>query len=163
MFYTRLRVMSDLLVRDTPVPLTVGGDERPARAELRRQIGRLEHQLSRLVVEAFPRLEIDAGVAAASAVPRALGLGELERVRDELAERVGEARVTLAERDELETRNRELLERMLAAPSEFKWLRISRAEVGEPGCGTWHSRPSLGLLGMLMGWWRVKVSSGCPL
>jgi hypothetical protein len=155
--------MSDLLVRDSPVPLTSGGDERLARAELRRQIGRLEYQLSQLVARAFPRLEIDAGVRGVSTTPRLLGLGELERVRDELAERTGEARLALAERAELETRNRELLERMLDAPAEFKWLRISRAEVGEPGCGTWHSRPRLGLLGMLMGWWRVKVSSGCPL
>ena len=52
---------------------------------------------------------------------------------------------------------------MLAAPADYKWLRISRADVGEPGCGHWHSRPRLGPLGMLMGWWRVKVSSGCPL
>ena len=52
-----------------PFPLTVGGDERLARAELRRQIGRLEHQLSRLVAEAFPRVEIDAGVAAVAAEP----------------------------------------------------------------------------------------------
>ena len=52
---------------------------------------------------------------------------------------------------------------MLAAPEKHKWLRISRADVGEPGCGHWHSRPRLGPLGMLMGWWRVKVSSGCPL
>jgi len=155
--------MSGLLVRDTPVTLTFEGDERLARAELRRQIGRLEHQLSQLVARAFPRFEIDARVGGISPTPRVLGLGELERVRDELAERIGEARVAVAERAELETRNRELLERMLDAPAEFKWLRISRAEVGEPGCGTWHSRPRFGMLGMLMGWWRVKVSSGCPL
>jgi hypothetical protein len=24
-------------------------------------------------------------------------------------------------------------------------------------------RPRLGLIGMLMGWWQVKLSSGCPL
>jgi hypothetical protein len=24
-------------------------------------------------------------------------------------------------------------------------------------------RPRLGLIGMLMGWWRVVISSGCPL
>ena len=155
--------MSDLLVRDAPFSLAMDGDERPARAELRRQIGRLELQLSRLVVIAFPRVEIAAGVAAASVEPRALGLGELERVRDELAERVGDARLDLERRSELETRNRELLERMLAAPAEFKGMRISRADVGEPGCGHWHSTPRLGMLGMLMGWWRVKVSSGCPL
>jgi hypothetical protein len=155
--------MSSLLVSDTPASLATGGGERPARADLRRQIGRLEHQLARLRAEAFPRLELDAGVAAPAYEPRALGLGELEQVRDELAERVGDARVTLSERAELETRNRDLLERMLASPSEFKGLRISRADVGEPGCGGWHSQPRLGLLGMLMGWWRVKVSSGCPL
>jgi hypothetical protein len=155
--------MSDLLVRGTPLPLTVGGDERAARAELRRQIGRLEHQLSRLVAEAFPRLDVEAAVEAASAAPRALGLGDLERVRDRLAERVADARHALAERAELETRNRELLEDMLARPADHKWLRISSADVGQPGCGHWHSRPRLGLLGMLMGWWRVKVSSGCPL
>lgn len=155
--------MSRLLVSDTPVSLATGGGERLARADLRRQIGRLEHQLARLRSEAFPRLEVEAAVVAPSSGPRALGLGELERVRDELAERVGDARVALSERAELETRNRDMLERMLATPSEFKWLRISRADVGEPGCGGWHSQPRLGLIGMLMGWWRVKISSGCPL
>jgi hypothetical protein len=98
-----------------------------------------------------------------SSEPRALGLGELEAVRDSLATRIGEARRQLQEKAELETRNRELLERMLAAPAQHKWLRISRADVGEPGCGHWHSRPRLGPLGMLMGWWRVRISSGCPL
>jgi hypothetical protein len=52
---------------------------------------------------------------------------------------------------------------MIASPAEFKWVRISREDVGEPGCGHWHSRPRLGPIGMLMGWWRVRVSSGCPL
>jgi hypothetical protein len=155
--------MSHLLVRGTPSPLILGGDEQPARAELRRQIGRLEHQLSRLVAEAFPLLEVDSTVEGTAVAPRALGLGELERVRDRLAERIADARRALEERAELETRNRELLEDMLAKPADFKWLRISSADVGEPGCGHWHSRPRLGLLGMLMGWWRVKVSSGCPL
>jgi hypothetical protein len=76
---------------------------------------------------------------------------------------VADGRRALEERARLEAANRELLERMLAAPEKHKWLRISRADLGEPGCGHWHSRPHLGPLGMLMGWWRVKVSSGCPL
>ena len=138
-------------------------DERLARAELRRQVGRLEAQLAALFAEAFPRVELDAGPPALSPEPRVLGLGELEAIRDSLADRIADARVRLRERAELETRNRELLERMLDAPAEHKWLRIGRADVGEPGCGGWHSRPRLGPLGMLMGWWRVKVSSGCPL
>lgn len=155
--------MPDLLDREARTALRLDGDERLARAQLRRQIGRLEAQLAALFADAFPRLQIDAGVDAVSSEPRALGLGDLETIRDSLADRIAEARIRLRERTELETRNRELLERMLAAPAEHKWLRISRADVGEPGCGVWHSRPRLGPLGMLMGWWRVKVSSGCPL
>jgi hypothetical protein len=155
--------MSDLLLRGTHFPPATELDERPARAELRRQIGRLELELSRLVAEAFPRVDLEPGVAAVSAEPRALGLGDLERVRDGLAQRIAAAREALAAQDELETANRELLDDMLAKPADFKWLRISRADVGQPGCGSWHSRPRFGLLGMLMGWWRVKISSGCPL
>jgi hypothetical protein len=155
--------MADLLDLETRTALGVDGDERLARVELRRQIGRLEAQLGSLVADAFPRIQIDAGVAAVSSEPRALGLGDLEAVRDSLATRIGAAQRTLQGQAELETRNRELLERMLDAPAEHKWLHISRADVGEPGCGHWHSRPLLGPLGMLMGWWRVKVSSGCPL
>lgn len=155
--------MPDLLDRDRRAALRIDGDERLARVELRRQIGRLEAQLGSLFADAFPRVEIGVGVGALSKEPRALGLGELEAIRDSLATRIGVARHQLRDRAELETRNRELLERMLTAPAEHKWLRISRADVGEPGCGTWHSRPRLGPLGMLMGWWRVKVSSGCPL
>ncbi len=163
MIYTRKRAMPDLLERETRSELRVDGDERLARAELRRQIGRLEAQLGALVAEAFPRLRLDSAVGAVSSEPRALGLGELEAIRDSLATRIGEAGLRLRERDELETRNRELLERMLDAPDEHKWLQISRADLGEPGCGHWHSRPRFGVLGMLMGWWRVRVSSGCPL
>jgi hypothetical protein len=155
--------MPDLLERETRATLRVDGDERLARAELRRQIGRLEAQLGALFADAFPRIQIDGGVAAASSEPRTLGLGELEAIRDSLAGRIGDARRQLQQRAEVETGNRELLERMLAEPAEYKWLRISRADVGEPGCGHWHSRPRLGPLGMLMGWWRVRVSSGCPL
>jgi hypothetical protein len=151
------------LLQREPILAPSGGDERLARAELRRQIGRLERELDGLFAKAFGRVEIDCSVPAPAAGPRVLGLGDLEAVRDALAERTGTARQALREQARLEDRNRELLERMLAAPEDFKWLRISRADVGQPGCGHWHSRPRVGPLGMLMGWWRVKVSSGCPL
>jgi len=153
--------MPDLLDRERLQGIEA--DEGLARAELRRQIGRLERELAGLFGEAFGRTEIEHRVAAGSPAPRVLDLGGLERVRDELAERIAEAKLTLAERARAETANRELLEEMLDAPAEFKWLKITRDDVGEPGCGAWHSRPLLGPLGMLMGWWRVKVSSGCPL
>jgi len=155
--------MGALVERNAFAPLRTGGDERLARAELRRQIGRLEGQLAGLFAEAFPRVEVDATVPARSAEPRIAGLGELERVRDALAGRIAEARAALSARAGQEARTREALERMLADPAAHKWERISRADLGEPGCGHWHSRPRLGPIGMLMGWWRVKVSSGCPL
>jgi hypothetical protein len=167
--YTRSRPMPDLLARDRSITLgvAVGAgvevDERLARAELRRQVGHLERELASLLAEGFPRVEIDHRVGAYAREPRVLDLGELERLRDELAERVAGARVRLREQARVETANRELLRQMLAAPADFKWVRISREDLGEPGCGHWHSRPRLGAVGMLMGWWRVKVSSGCPL
>ena len=95
--------------------------------------------------------------------PRVLDLGELEVIRDRLADRVAEARSALVERARIEDGNRELVERMLAAPQDFKWVRVSREDLGLHGCGHWHSKPRLGPIGMLMVWWRVKVSSGCPL
>lgn len=155
--------MQDLLDLSNRNALRAPADERAARAELRRQIGRLERELGGLTAEAFQRVEVEIAVGGQSRLPRALNLGELERVRDALAMRASQVRSAIARRAELETRNREVLERMLADPADFKWVRISRADVGEPGCGHWHSRPRFGLVGMLLGWWRVKVSSGCPL
>ncbi len=143
--------------------LRVEVDEMAARVELRRQVGRLERDLAGLFSEAFGRVQLDHSVAAIAAEPRVLDLGELERLRDELADRVAEARLTLRERARVETANHELLRQMLASPADFKWVQVSRDDLGLPGCGHWHSRPRLGPIGMLMGWWRVKVSSGCPL
>jgi hypothetical protein len=155
--------MAVSLARDALSPLHAGGEERPARAELRRQIGRLERELGGLFAAAFPRVRIDTSAPAGAAEPRIVGLGELELIRDALVERIAEARRALSDRAELDARNREVLQRMLADPAAYKWARISRDDIGVSGCGHWHSRPRLGPLGMLMGWWRVKVSSGCPL
>ena len=143
--------------------LDVAVDERRARQQLRQQIARLEAELSGLFGEAFGHTEVPHRVEAISAQPRLLDLGELETLRDELADRAAEARQALVERQRLEDETRELVERMLAAPQDFKWVRVSREDLGLPGCGHWHSRPRLGPIGMLMGWWRVKISSGCPL
>jgi hypothetical protein len=155
--------MPALLNREQFAGLGIGVDERRARLELRRQIGRLEAELAGLFGEAFGHAEVPHRIDAVAPTPRILDLGELEAVRDRLAERIAEARAALATRTQIEAENRELVERMLAAPQEFKWVRVSRQDLGLPGCGHWHSRPRLGPIGMLMGWWRVKVSSGCPL
>ena len=158
-----LSLMPALLRQEDFGGLEVAVDERRARRQLRQQIARLEAELAGLFGEAFGHTEVPHRVEAISAQPRVLDLGELEALRDELADRVAEARQALVERRRAEEEMQALVEQMLAAPQDFKWVRISREELGLPGCGHWHSRPRLGPIGMLMGWWRVKVSSGCPL
>ena len=155
--------MPTLLQRQEFAEFGIGIDERDARLELRRQIGRLEAELASLFGEAFGHTAVPHRVEAVAAAPRVLDLGDLESIRDDLADRIAEARRTLVEREQVESENRELVERMLAAPQDFKWVQVSRQDLGLKGCGHWHSRPRLGPIGMLMGWWRVKVSSGCPL
>ena len=92
-----------------------------------------------------------------------LTLGELERIRDGLADRLAQARAVLEERGERQEASRALLERMLLEPGRYKFVRVANRDLGEGGCGVWQVRPRLGLIGMLMGWWQVKLSSGCPL
>jgi hypothetical protein len=92
-----------------------------------------------------------------------LSLGELERVRDELAGRLAHVRGDADAQILRQAESRALLERMYADPPAHKWLRISNAQLGEPGCKHFHVRPRLGVVGVLAGWWHVKVSSGCPL
>ena len=136
-------------------------DEAAARRSLRGQIAKLERELSALFTAAHPRRGLDWHVRAPGG-PRILGVGELEALRDDLAGRLEDIRRGLRERGHVETRNRDRIDQMIAEPRRFKWVRVSNEDIGEPGCKHWHSRPRLGLLGMLMGWWRVKISSGCP-
>jgi hypothetical protein len=122
--------MPALLVRPEVMDdLDVAVDERQARLQLRRQIGRLEAELAGLFGEAFGHTEVPHRVDAAAAAPRLLDLGELEAVRDGLADRVAEAREALVERRRVEDENRELVERMLAAPQDHKWVRVSRQDL----------------------------------
>jgi hypothetical protein len=136
--------------------------ERAARQSLRLQIAKLEHDLAQAFVTAYPMggLELPDGPPGE---PRMLDLEELERVRDDLAERVHRARLTIARRGDEQSASRLLLERMLLEPGKHRFSRVSQHDLGEPGCGVWHVRPRLGLIGMLTGWWQVKLSSGCPL
>jgi hypothetical protein len=138
------------------------GVERRARHDLRRQIALLEKRLGELFASAFPRTGIDWNVPAVGG-PRVLGVAELERVRDGLAVRLREAQSELARQGEIEEANRGLLESLIAAPDRYRWVRVAAEDVGERPCQHWHSRPRWGILGMLLGWWRVKHSSGCPL
>jgi hypothetical protein len=151
--------------QDVPLvaPPVVEDAERAARRSLRRQIASLERELADAFVTAYRMGGLDHPVSDARPRPRLLDLGELERVRDELAERLRAARVTITERADAQEASRLLLERMLLDPAKHRFVRVSREALGEPGCGAWEVRPRLGLIGMLMGWWQVKLSSGCPL
>jgi hypothetical protein len=161
-----MMVMPELLEHRHPetarLETLLEGDERLARIELRRQIARLERELGELFASSFPGGAVSFSVPGAGG-PRLLGIADLERIRDTLAERIADVRGLLDDRGYVETRNRELIERMIAEPERFKWVRVSNEDIGERGCRHWHSRPRYGVIGMLMGWWRVKVSSGCPL
>jgi hypothetical protein len=137
-------------------------DERAARRSLREQIAKLERELAQAFATAYPRHGFEWSIPGAAG-PRILGLGELERVRDDLAERLRTVRADLAERTAREEESRRLIERMMLDPKRYKYVRVSREDIGERGCGHWHVRPRLGIIGMLMGWWQVKLSSGCPL
>ncbi len=151
----------------TPVLAGGGGGttvatERLVRDDLRRQIAALERKLGELFASAFPRQGIEWRVGAVGG-PRVLDAGELERVRDALVVRLREAQVELGRRAEAEEANRGLIESMIAQPERHRWVKVSNEDLGEAECRHWHSRPRWGILGMLLGWWRVKLSSGCPL
>jgi len=137
-------------------------DERDARADLRRQIAVMELALARLFGSAFPRNGIDFGVAGMGG-PRLLSVDELEKVRDGLAAKIQDVKGRLHDVAYVEEQNRELIEEMIADPASHKWIRVYNDDIGEPGCKNWHSKPRWGLVGLFMGWWRVKISSGCPL
>ena len=139
--------------------------ERAARMSLKSQISRLERELSNIVAERFPHIPAPRCEHAQPAVsaPRLPDLAELERERDRLAGRVQDMRRAAAARTEHERRARKQLERMRLEPGRYKFVRLPVRDLGQGGCGVWQVRPRLGLIGMLAGWWQLKLSSGCPL
>jgi hypothetical protein len=158
--------MADVL---NQAPLTVPGftpgtevDESAVRKQLREQIARLEGELGALFCSTYPRKGFDWGVRSRRG-PRLLSLRELEELRDDLADKLQHNRRTLGDRTYVEELNRRRIEEMMLAPEEHKWVRIRNEDIGEKGCKQWHVLPRFGLLGMAMNWWRVRISSGCPL
>jgi AcrR family transcriptional regulator len=161
--FTRARnaIQDRLFGGGVPQPQRVEVDERAARRSLRDQVAKLERELSALFASAYPRRGLEWQVSSPGG-PRVLDVGDLEALRDELATRVEEVRRQLRDRAESEQQSRAQIEALVSDPAGHKWERISNEDVGEPGCKYWHSTPRFGLIGMLMGWWRVKISSGCP-
>ncbi len=151
------RVDTDLVFGDR-----TADEERAAREALRAQVSKLERELSGLVAHTFPHISPRDPSGESLSGPRLLSLAELERVRDRLALRVGEVHGEVDERAALERRSRALLKRMKLEPGRYKFVRVPVADLGDGHCGVWEVRPRLGLIGMLAGWWQVKLSSGCP-
>ena len=145
---------------EAPAPdLELPSDSRSARRTLRDQIARLEAELASYQHE-LARETPPSGRGEAAHVA---GVEELERTRDALLRRLAEAREAGAKRDRRRAGARARLDAMVADPGSRKWDVVSAPELGEPGCATYSVGPAAGPLGALMRWWRVKVSSGCPL
>jgi len=134
-----------------------------ARRALREQIDRLEEATSRIVAARFPHLPARLRSTPAAEGPALLDLASLERQRDALAAQLSELEELGRRRDELERSSRERLEEIRRNPGRYRFARIPVRDLGEGGCGVWHVRPRLGIIGMLAGWWELKLSSGCPL
>jgi DNA-binding transcriptional regulator YhcF (GntR family) len=135
------------------------GDQHAARRDLRRQIGHLEAELAAYARE-LPRPEPQHPLLAPKA--HVADVAELEEIRDRLLEQLAGARATAARRGRRADRARARREQMVRDPGDRRWEWVSNEEAGEQACGGWHVTPQYGPLGAVMGWWRVKVSSGCP-
>ena len=136
-------------------------DEVGARRELRRQIGRLEAQLASYRRD-LESLDEERPRRLRPPEPRIASAEDLERTRDALLRRLVAARNAAARRARAEQQARRVRDAIVADPSSQPWAGVSAADTGEEGCLTWESSPRFGPLGVLMSWWRVKVSGGCP-
>lgn len=141
--------------------------EAGARRTLRDQIARLEHLLA-IAVAADPVAPTTAAARgrapepATPSAPRLLDLAALERVRDDLVGRVDGVRSVVAERERAVRGHRARLEAMLADPAAHRGELVTGQQLGLAECVRWRVRPLLGPVGRLAGWWRVRMSSGCP-
>jgi hypothetical protein len=134
--------------------------EAAARRAFQRQIARLERELARTLAATYPRVAVTDPIAHRG--PRLLSLGQLEQTRDTLAARVSETRHRVTEQRAAQHQARAKLEAMRADPRAYKGATVTNAELGLPGCTRYAVLPRFGPVGLLTGWWRVKISSGCP-
>ena len=150
---------------DAPTPeqelpdVGVEADEAAARRELRRQIARLEAELA-----AYPHARSDRETHPALRPKGHLPtFAELSTTRDELMGRLKDARVKAEREGERQARAHSRREQIIGDPESHRWERVGNEECGDPGCGETRAVPRFGPIGRVMNWWRVKVSSGCPL
>ncbi|HEX6116303.1 MAG TPA: GntR family transcriptional regulator [Solirubrobacterales bacterium] len=148
-------------VAPAPLPdVRRDSNQRGARSELRRQIARLEAELASFPRDLQPPPEPEVRPHHGG---RIAGVEELERTRDSLLARVAAVREAGEKRDRRRGEARERVEEMVREPEANKWSWVSSEDTGDPGCKEWRVTPRYGPVGAAMGWWRVKVSGGCPL
>lgn len=136
-------------------------DDGALRRELRRQIGRLEIELA-----AYPEAHSgDREPRHPLLRPKGhiAGVEELEAIRADLTRRLAAARAAAERKGEMEELARGRIEEMVRNPEKHRWEIVTSDQTGDPGCKNWRVVPRYGPAGAIMGWWRVKVSSGCPL
>jgi DNA-binding transcriptional regulator YhcF (GntR family) len=145
----------------TPLPdLHSSSDQRGARAELRRQIAKLEAELASYPRDLQPPPSPEARPHHGG---RIAGVEELERTRDSLLARIAAVREADLKRERRRGKARAKVEEMVREPEANKWRWVSSEDTGDPGCKEYRVTPRYGPVGAAMGWWRVKVSGGCPL
>jgi DNA-binding transcriptional regulator YhcF (GntR family) len=145
-----------------PFPaIDTGGDSRLVRRALREQIGTLEREIAGYAWHdpAAPPAAMPRG---GGPVGRVAGVEELERTRAELIDRLRMLRSEAALRGTRQDAFRAHVEEMVSDPAAYRWEMVSSEATGDPGCKDWRVVPAWGPVGAIMGWWRVKVSSGCP-
>jgi hypothetical protein len=157
-----LEGFEERMLRAVPPVAPTEVDEAAIRRQLREQVARLESELGALFCSTYPRTGFEWNVGSRGG-PRVLSLSELEEVRDELATKLQHNRRVLADRTYVEEMHRCRIEEMMLEPKRHKYVRVRAEDIGERGCKQWHVLPRFGPIGILMNWWRVKISSGCPL
>lgn len=145
-----------------PLPeIDESAGEAAMRRALRDQIGVLEAELANYAWN-DPHGAPPARPRGGGPVGRIVGVEELERTRAELIDRLRRLRGEAAARGAREQAARGHVESMLRDPAGHRWERVDNGTLGEPSCGEYRVVPAWGPVGAIMGWWRVKVSSGCP-
>ena len=144
-----------------PVPVPDGADESALRSELRRQVAFLEEEIAAYAWHDRRDLG-ESGATARGTVPHLADSAELTETRDRLLERLTRLRGEAKQRGDREEGARAHVESMVRDPARHRWEVIRGEDLGEPSCVEYRVMPRFGPVGAIMGWWRVKVSSGCP-
>ena len=154
----------DHIARDVTRSRRSSRRARRPRATLRAQIARIERELA---APGGRDLSAPAADRAAGRRPRpARARPRRARARPRRPRRASghPARARRADQAARQADARALLERMLPRSARPQRVRLVNADLGAARLHRLRrSSRALGLVGMLAGWWHVKISSGCPL